>query len=119
MEEWIRPRLGRKRDREGGERHYPEDERRRKARAPTLSNWRGSPPHNPDPKRPTKELMELLKINLTRNDFEFNEEYFLQIKGTAMGKKFAPSYTNRYMSIWEKEALAKCTHSSSLRQIPR
>lgn len=29
-----------------------------------------------------------VRINLTRNNFEFNRKYFLQIKGLAMGNKF-------------------------------
>ena len=62
----------------------------------------------PDIKRPDKELLQLLEINLTKNDFEFNMEHFLQIKGTAMGKKFAPAYANIFMANWEEEALSKC-----------
>lgn len=62
----------------------------------------------PDKKRPEKELLQLLEINLTRNDFEFNGDFFLQIKGTAMGKKFAPAYANIFMAEWETAALAKC-----------
>lgn len=60
----------------------------------------------PDKNRPEKQLLELLEINLTRNDFEFNSEYFLQVKGTAMGKRFAPSYANIFMAKWEEGALA-------------
>lgn len=62
----------------------------------------------PDPKRPDEELIELLKINLTRNDFMFNDKFYLQVKGTAMGKKFAPAYANIFMANWEDEALSKC-----------
>lgn len=62
----------------------------------------------PDPSRPDKELLELLKINLIRNDFVFNEKFYLQIKGTAMGKRFAPAYANLFMANWEREALLKC-----------
>ena len=62
----------------------------------------------PDSTRPEKDLLELLEINLTQNDFEFNNKYYLQIKGTAMGKKFAPSYANIYMAVWEETALEKC-----------
>lgn len=62
----------------------------------------------PDPKRPDEELIELLRINLTRNDFVFNQNYYLQIKGTAMGKKFAPAYANIFMADWEEQALSKC-----------
>ena len=59
----------------------------------------------PDPNRPDKQLLQLLHISLTKNDFEFNSEYYLQIKGTAMGKKFAPSYANIFMADWEESAL--------------
>lgn len=62
----------------------------------------------PDAKRPDQELIQLLEINLTRNDFMFNDKYYLQIKGTAMGKKFAPAYANIFMANWEEEALSKC-----------
>lgn len=62
----------------------------------------------PDPKRPDEEILQLLEINLTKNDFEFNKEYFLQIKGTAMGKRFSPAYANIFMAEWEEKALAKC-----------
>lgn len=58
--------------------------------------------------RPDEEVLRLLEINLTRNDFVFNGEFYLQIKGTAMGKRFAPSYANIFMAWWEEEALDKC-----------
>lgn len=63
----------------------------------------------PDSRRPDKELLQLLEINLTKNDFEFNGEFFLQIKGTAMGKRFAPSYANLFMAEWETAALNSCS----------
>jgi len=63
----------------------------------------------PDPKRPDEELLKLLEINLTRNDFTFNGNFYLQIKGTAMGKKFAPAYANIFMAHWEREAILKST----------
>lgn len=62
----------------------------------------------PDKKRPDKELIDLLEINLTRNDFLFDDKFYLQVKGTAMGKKFAPSYANIFMAQWEEEALTRC-----------
>lgn len=62
----------------------------------------------PDPKRPDEELLQLLAINLRRNDFEFNGQYYLQIKGTAMGKRFAPAYANIFMANWEQEVFLKC-----------
>lgn len=62
----------------------------------------------PNKDRPDTEVLQLLEINLTKNDFEFDEEYYLQIKGTAMGKRFAPAYANIFMADWEEKALAKC-----------
>lgn len=46
----------------------------------------------PDPKRPDQYLLKLLETSLTRNDFEFDSKFYLQTKGTAMGKIFAPFY---------------------------
>lgn len=64
----------------------------------------------PDPDRPDKYILQLLEINLTRNDFEFNNQIFLQIQGTAMGKKFVPAYANIYMAEWETSMWKKCKY---------
>lgn len=61
----------------------------------------------PNKKRPEKEILQLLLINLTRSNFNFDSKFYLQIQGTAMGKKFAPSYANIFMAEWETEALAR------------
>ena len=63
---------------------------------------------NPDPNRPDQHILDLLELSLRNNDFVFNGETFLQIKGTAMGKKYAPSYANIFMAHFEKEAMKKC-----------
>lgn len=63
---------------------------------------------HPDPSRPDKAILELLELSLNRNDFEFNGKHYLQIHGTAMGKKFAPAFANLYMSLWEETAFLKC-----------
>ena len=63
---------------------------------------------HPNSKRPDRELLQLLEINLKRNDFNFDGQFFLQIKGTAMGKKFAPAYANIFMAEWETGALSTC-----------
>lgn len=62
-----------------------------------------------DTKRPDQEILDLLKICLENNDFMFNGEWFLQIWGTAMGKKFAPNYANIVLALWEAGALSKCS----------
>ena len=41
--------------------------------------------------------MELLDITLKNNDFQFNNEYFLQTCGIAMGKCYAPALADLYM----------------------
>ena len=69
---------------------------------------------NPDPNRPDKEILELLKINLENNDFEFNSQWYLQTWGTSMGKKFAPSYANLFLAEWEEKALEKCVLKPSV-----
>lgn len=65
---------------------------------------------NPHPLRPDNAILQLLEINLLRNDFEFDSQFFLQIQGTAMGKKFAPAYANIYMAEWERTLFSKCSH---------
>ena len=65
---------------------------------------------NPDPSRPDQDI-RLLDISLSKNDFEFDNQYYLQVKGTAMGKLFAPAYANIYMATWESTILPKCSKS--------
>ena len=67
----------------------------------------------PDPERRDKQIYDLLELCLKNNDFTFNDEWFLQISGTAMGKKFAPSYANIFLANWEQDALKKCPKKPS------
>ena len=69
--------------------------------------------NNPNSNRSDEHILELLRLCLENNDFEFNEQWFLQISGTAMGKKFAPNYANLFLAKWEQEALAKCPKKPS------
>ncbi len=62
----------------------------------------------PDKLRPDAEILQLLEICLRCNDFVFDDEHYLQVQGTAMGHRYAPSYANLYMSEWEREVLDKC-----------
>lgn len=57
---------------------------------------------------PDKHILELLELSQTKYDFEFNNEWYLQIHGTAMGKRFAPAYANIYMVDWERTVFPKC-----------
>lgn len=60
----------------------------------------------PDPSRPDAHIIDLLRITLTRNDFEFNGKYYLQVCGCAMGRKYSPSYADIYLARWEEEAFS-------------
>ena len=51
---------------------------------------------------PTECLVQLLTLVLKYNNFTFNGEHCLQINGTAMGTKMAPSYANIFMEKLEK-----------------
>jgi hypothetical protein len=42
---------------------------------------------------------------LKKNNFTFNGDHYLQINGTAMGTKMAPSYANIFMGKLEKQLL--------------
>ena len=58
---------------------------------------------DPDPLRPPIEiLVEMLNIVLKNNVIEFNNEFFLQLQGTAMGTKMAPAYANIFMGSIEE-----------------
>jgi len=61
---------------------------------------------HPITKRPDDYIIKLLEITLLRNDFQFFDKTYLQVKGTAMGKKYAPSFANIFMHFWEQNALS-------------
>ena len=47
--------------------------------------------------------MELLNLVLTLNNFQFKGEDYLQVGGTAIGTRLAPSYANVFMSQFEEK----------------
>ena len=51
-----------------------------------------------NPKVPTGFLTRLLEIILKYNIFEFNQELYQQVIGTAMGTRPAPPYANIFMA---------------------
>ena len=59
--------------------------------------------HNRDPQEnPTNHsICRLLDLVLTTNNFEFDNKHFLQIGGTVMGTKLAPSFANIFMGDFE------------------
>jgi len=60
---------------------------------------------NPNIQRPDDDILELLELTLTNNDFEFNGEFYLQLMGVAMGRKYAPSAANIYLRHFDQQAM--------------
>lgn len=52
-------------------------------------------------------LTGLAELVLTKNAFSFEGLHYLQIKGTAMGTRMAPSYANIFMGRLEQEFLSR------------
>ena len=51
-------------------------------------------------------LIELAKIVLKNKIFEFDEKTFRQVRGTAIGAKFAPPYAILFMADLEEKTLS-------------
>ena len=55
------------------------------------------------PEQPNPEILgELINLVLKNNVFEFNDEFFLQTQGTAVGTNMAPAYANLFMGKLEE-----------------
>ena len=52
---------------------------------------------------PNHRLLEMLELVLKCNNFTFNGDHYLQINGTAMGTKVAPTYANLFMDHLESK----------------
>ena len=68
-----------------------------KAAKKALQQSRGNPIYKPS----NKSLIQLLEQVLKKNNFQFNGQNFLQIKGTAMGTKVAVGYANTTLGLFE------------------
>ena len=66
--------------------------------------------------RPDTFVLTLLELTLLRNDFQFNNETYLQTKGTAMGKKYAPAFANIFMHYWNNKRHVKRSEESTLEE---
>ena len=63
---------------------------------------------SPVPSRPDNFILQFLELTLTRNDFLFDNSFFLQTCGCAMGRKYSPAYADIYLADWEESAFLKC-----------
>ena len=61
--------------------------------------------HKPSYRLSYQSLISLLRIVLHCNNFHFEGETYLQVGGTAMGSKLAPSYANIFMGELERKML--------------
>ena len=50
----------------------------------------------------TNNLIKMLELVLKLNNFKFNNKHYLQVSGTAMGTRVAPTYANLFMEHYEK-----------------
>ncbi len=48
-------------------------------------------------------LLDLASIVLTKFLFRFQDDFYLQVKGTAMGSKMAPNYACLYVGVFETD----------------
>ena len=55
----------------------------------------------------TEPICDLIRMILTMNNFEFENNHYLQLHGTAMGTKIAPAYTNLFMGDLQQKISAQ------------
>jgi len=60
---------------------------------------------NPNPLRPDKAILQLSALTLYNNDIEFNGQFYLQLSGVDMGRKYAPSTANLYLKKFDHAAM--------------
>ena len=70
----------------------------------TLDTVREALRKHPIQDRPDIHIIKLLEITLRNNDFVFDNEFFLQICGTAMGKTYAPALADLYLEKFDEVA---------------
>jgi hypothetical protein len=71
----------------------------------TISSVKSILQKYPDQNRPDEYIVELLDIMLKNNDFNFNDETFLQTCGCPMGKVIGPAAANIYLLEFDRQAM--------------
>ena len=59
-------------------------------------------------------IIRLARIVLDTNTFAYNDKYYKQIKGGAMGSPFTMALANIYMLEWEQSLINNQTSSKEL-----
>ena len=72
-----------------------------------IENWEDKDPSCP----PTSWLKKLLELILYKNVFRFNDNFYIQKQGTAMGTRMAPAYANIFMGTLESRILSETNPS--------
>eukprot|EP00061_Rhincodon_typus_P015651 g43442.t1 len=49
-------------------------------------------------------ILQLIRFIFNHNVFPFDNQFFIQMRGTAMGTKFAPQYANIFMHEFEQNS---------------
>ena len=52
-------------------------------------------------------ICDLMRMILTMNNFEFDNNHFIQLHGTSMGTRMVPAYTNLFMGDLEEKLLTQ------------
>ena len=63
----------------------------------------------PTPCPPTDTIIRLAELVLNLNSFEFNEAFYQQVSGVAMGTKMGPSYACLFMGYIEHQIMSTYT----------
>lgn len=50
-------------------------------------------------------MTNFIEFTLTHNYFSYLGDSYRQVRGTAMGARFAPSYANLFMGFWEDQCI--------------
>jgi hypothetical protein len=50
---------------------------------------------------PTPDVMDMIRVTLDNNIFEFEKKTYEQIDGTAIGSHLGKNYACTYMSVWD------------------
>ena len=58
----------------------------------------------------TETLCDLIRMILTMNNFTFNDKHYLQMHGTAMGTRMAPSYAHLFPAKFETDAVSRAPY---------